>query len=67
VKEPNKTILVVENEPTVLARAASISEDDLGYAALLAASPRKAIALLELLLDHPIAKDWCRLSSAEAR
>jgi CheY-like chemotaxis protein len=47
VAKPNKTILVVEDEPTVLALAVSIIEDDLGYAALSAAKAREALALLE--------------------
>ena len=37
---PSKTILVVEDEPTVLALAVSIIEDDLGHAALSAANAR---------------------------
>ena len=45
--KPSKTILVVEDEPTVLALAVSIIEDDLGYAALSAANAREALALLE--------------------
>jgi CheY-like chemotaxis protein len=52
VNKPNKAILVVEDEPTVLALAVSIIEDDLGYAALSAASAREAMALLEQ--DQPI-------------
>ena len=44
--KPSKTILVVEDEPTVLALAVSIIEDDLGYAALSAANAREALALL---------------------
>jgi CheY-like chemotaxis protein len=40
-------VLVVEDEPTVLTLAASIVEDDLGCKALLAASAREALALLE--------------------
>jgi CheY-like chemotaxis protein len=47
VDKPNKTILVVEDEPTVRALAVSIIEDDLGYAALSAATAREAMALLE--------------------
>jgi CheY-like chemotaxis protein len=47
VAKPSKTILVVEDEPTVLALAVSIIEDDLGYAALSAANAREALALLE--------------------
>ena len=45
--KPSKTILVVEDEPTVLALAVSIIEDDLGFAALSAANAREALALLE--------------------
>ena len=45
--KPSKTVLVVEDEPTVLALAVSIIEDDLGYAALSAANAREALALLE--------------------
>jgi CheY-like chemotaxis protein len=52
VKKPDKTILVVEDEPTVRALAVSIIEDDLDYAALSAATSREAIALLEQ--DQPI-------------
>jgi CheY-like chemotaxis protein len=47
VAKSDKTILVVEDEPTVLALAVSIIEDDLGYAALSAANAREALALLE--------------------
>jgi len=47
VAKPSKTILVVEDEPTVLALAVSIIEDDLGHAALSAANAREALALLE--------------------
>jgi CheY-like chemotaxis protein len=47
VAKPSKTILVVEDEPTVLALAVSIIEDDLGYAALSAANAREALALLQ--------------------
>jgi CheY-like chemotaxis protein len=47
VAKSNKTILVVEDEPTVLALAVSIIEDDLGHAALSAANAREALALLE--------------------
>ena len=43
----SKTVLVVEDEPTVLALAVSIIDDDLGYAALSAANAREALALLE--------------------
>ena len=43
---------VVEDEPTVRALAVSIIEDDLGYAALSAATAREAMALLEQ--DQPI-------------
>jgi CheY-like chemotaxis protein len=52
VTKPDKTILVVEDEPTVRALAVSIIEEDLDYAALSAASAREAIALLEQ--DEPI-------------
>jgi CheY-like chemotaxis protein len=52
VAKPSKIILVVEDEPTVLALAVSIIEDDLGYAALSAATAREALALLEQ--DRPI-------------
>jgi CheY-like chemotaxis protein len=45
--KPSKTVLVVEDEPTVLALAVSIIEDDLGYAALSAANAREALVLLE--------------------
>jgi CheY-like chemotaxis protein len=47
VAKPSKTILVVEDEPTVLALAVSIIEDDLGYAALSAANAKEALALLD--------------------
>jgi CheY-like chemotaxis protein len=45
--KPNNTVLMVEDEPTVLALPVSIIEDDLGYAALSAANAREALALLE--------------------
>ena len=46
-KTRKPVILVVEDEPTILALIASNIEDDLGYATLSAANAREALALLK--------------------